>query len=283
MIKTATQLKAKIRNLSGGDNEKAKVLIRNFVMERFLERMALSQYRNNFVLKGGMLVAAVVGLETRATMDIDTTVKSLALTIENAQKVIEDIIAIDVPDGISFSITKVSDIMEGHDYPGIRFMLEATLDRMRQVIKIDISTGDVITPGAVEYSYKLMFEERSISIWTYNLETMLAEKLETIMSRENANTRMRDFFDIHILTRQETINYETLKDAFMATSEKRETVEMIPRFDVILKSVREDKIMRDMWNKYRDENYFVEDLTWETVNESVKRLKDKVLDLSKKY
>lgn len=281
MIKTATQLKAKIRNLSGGDNEKAKVLIRNFVMERFLERMALSQYRNNFVLKGGMLVAAVVGLETRATMDIDTTVKSLALTIENAQKVIEDIIAIDVPDGISFSITKVSDIMEGHDYPGIRFMLEATLDRMRQVIKIDISTGDVITPGAVEYSYKLMFEERSISIWTYNLETMLAEKLETIMSRENANTRMRDFFDIHILTRQETINYETLKDAFMATSEKRETVEMIPRFDVILKSVREDKIMRDMWNKYRDENYFVEDLTWETVNESVKRLKDKVLDLSK--
>ena len=128
-----------------------------------------------------------------------------------------------------------------------------------------------------------MFEERSISIWTYNLETMLAEKLETIMSRENANTRMRDFFDIHILTRQETINYETLKDAFMTTSEKRETVEMIPRFDVILKSVREDKIMRDMWNKYRDENYFVEDLTWETVNESVKRLKDKVLDLSKKY
>ena len=93
MIRTATQLKAKIRNMSGGDNEKAKVLIRNFVMERFLERVALSQYRNNFILKGGMLVAAVVGLETRATMDIDTTVKSLALTIENAQKVIEDIIA----------------------------------------------------------------------------------------------------------------------------------------------------------------------------------------------
>lgn len=279
MIRTATQLKAKIRNMSGGDNEKAKVLIRNFVMERFLERVALSQYRNNFILKGGMLVAAVVGLETRATMDIDTTVKSLALTIEKAQKVIEDIIAIDVPDGISFSITKVSDIMEGHDYPGIRFMLEATLDRMRQVIKIDISTGDVITPGAVEYSYKLMFEDRSISVWTYNLETMLAEKLETIMSRENANTRMRDFYDIYILTRQGNINYETLKDAFMATSKKRETVEMIPRFDAILKSVREDQIMRDMWNKYRDENYFVEDLTWEKVNESVKRLKAKMVEL----
>lgn len=277
MIRTSTQLKAKIRNLSGGDNEKAKVLIRNFVMERFLERVALSQYRNNFILKGGMLVAAVVGLETRATMDIDTSVKSLSLTIENAQKVVEDIIATDVHDGLSFSIMKVSDIMEGHDYPGIRFALEATLDRMRQPVKIDISTGDVITPGAIVFSYKLMFEDRSISIWTYNLETMLAEKLETIMARENANTRMRDFYDIHILTRQRTIDYKMLKDAFMATSEKRETVEMIPRFDAILQSVMEDQIMKDMWNKYRDENYFVEKLTWEDVNESVRSLKDRLL------
>ena len=110
MIRTATQLKAKIRNLSGGDNDRARMLIRNFVMERFLERVALSTYRNNFILKGGMLVAAIVGLETRATMDIDTTVKSLPLTMENAQKVIEEIIGIDVMDGVSFTITKVSDM-----------------------------------------------------------------------------------------------------------------------------------------------------------------------------
>ena len=157
MIRTATQLKAKIRNLSGGDNDRARVLIRNFVMERFLERVALSPYRNNFILKGGMLVAAVVGLETRATMDIDTTVKSLPLTMENARRIVGDVIRTDVPDAITFTITKVSDIMEGHDYPGIRFMLEASLDKMKQTIKIDISTGDIITPGAVEYSYKLEF------------------------------------------------------------------------------------------------------------------------------
>lgn len=165
MIKTSIQLKAKVRNLSAGDNGRARLLIRNFVMERFLERVALSQYRNNFILKGGMLVAAVVGLESRATMDIDTTVKSLPLTIVDAQKVVEDIIQVEVPDGMSFTITKAMDIMEGHDYPGIRFLLEATLDKLRQTIKIDISTGDVITPRAVEYSYKLMFEDRSISIW----------------------------------------------------------------------------------------------------------------------
>ena len=202
MIKTAMQLKAKIRNMSGGDNDRARLLIRTFVMERFLERVALSPYRNQFILKGGMLVSAIVGLEARATMDIDTTVKAMPLTIENARRVIEEICQVDVPDGMSFVITKVTDIMEDHDYPGIRFMLEATLDKLRQAIKIDISTGDVITPKAVEYSYKLMFDERSISIWTYNLETLLGEKLETIMARETANTRMRDFYDVYVLSEQ---------------------------------------------------------------------------------
>ena len=276
MIRTSTQLKAKVRNLSAGDNDRAKLLIRNFIMERFLERVALSQYRNNFILKGGMLVAAVVGLEARATMDIDTTVKSLPLTMEDARRVVEDIIRVEIPDGVSFTITKVMDIMEGHDYPGIRFMLEATLDKLRQTIKIDISTGDVLTPGAVEYSYKLMFEDRSISIWTYNLETLLGEKLETIMARETANTRMRDFYDIHVLT-EEPINYKVLHDAFMATSSKRGTEEMQERFDFILDEVRTDETMKCMWGKYRDENFFVGDLSWEDVNKSVKKLKKAVL------
>ena len=169
MIRTATQLKAKVRNLSGEDSKKAQTLIRNFIMERFLERIVLSQYRNNFILKGGMLVAAVVGLDTRATMDIDTTVKSLNFTKDNAVKIVEEIIAVNLDDGVQFQITKVMDIMEEHDYPGIRFMLEATLDKIRQAVKIDIFTGDVITPRAVEYSYHLMFEDRAISLWTYNL------------------------------------------------------------------------------------------------------------------
>ena len=275
MIRTSTQLKAKVRNLSAGDNDRAKLLIRNFVMERFLERIALSQYRNNFILKGGMLVAAVVGLEARATMDIDTTVKSLPLTMEDARKVVEDVIQVDVPDGVSFRITRVMDIMEGHDYPGIRFMLEATLDKLKQAIKIDISTGDVITPRAVEYSYKLMFEDRSISIWTYNLETLLAEKLETIMARETANTRMRDFYDIHVLMEQ-PIDYQVLHNAFMATSEKRQSQEKVESFDSILAEVQDDDTMRAMWDKYREDNFFVGDLSWADVNQSVLELKKRV-------
>ena len=218
MIQTATQLKAKVRNLSGEDNNKALVLIRNYFMQRFLERVALSEYRDHFILKGGMLVASIVGLNTRATMDIDTTVKAVSLTREDAVRMIEKIIAVEIPDGTSFQITKVTDIMEEHDYPGLRFMLEARLEKLQQTIKIDISTGDVITPHAVEYSFPLMFEDRSISIWTYNLETLLGEKLETIMARGTANTRMRDFYDLHVLSTQQQFDPEVLKEAFLATS-----------------------------------------------------------------
>ena len=277
MIRTATQLKAKVRNLSGGDSKKAQTLIRNFIMECFLERIALSQYRNNFILKGGMLVAAVVGLDTRATMDIDTTVKSLNLNKENATRIIEDIIAVEIPDGVQFQITRVTDIMEEHDYPGIRFMLEAKLDKMRQAIKIDISTGDIITPRAVEYSYRLMFEDRAISLWTYNLETLLAEKLETIMARGTANTRMRDFYDIHVISHQEPFDKEVLKKAFIATSEKRDTTVQIPDFREILSSVESDEVMKTQWESFKEDSFFVGELSWTEVMESVKELAEVVL------
>lgn len=276
MIKTSTQLKAKVRNLSHGDNNRAKVLIRNFVMERFLERVSISPYRDNFILKGGMLVASVVGLETRATMDIDTTVRSLPLTIEAARKVIEEIISIKISDGMSFEIKRASDIMEEHDYPGIRFMLEGTMDKMRQPLKIDISTGDIITPGAIEYSYRLMFEDRSISIWTYNLETLLGEKLETIMARGKTNTRMRDFYDIYVLTEYESINTDLLYEAFVATSRRRGSAEQIPQFNDILQAVHSDTDMEKMWEKYRADNYFVEDLSWDDVNQRVMELKEAI-------
>jgi len=277
MIRTATRLKAKIRNLSGGDSTKAQTLIRNFIMERFLERIALSQYRNNFILKGGMLVSSVVGLDMRATMDIDTTVKSLELSKENAVKIVEEIIAVEIPDGVHFTITKVTDIMEMHDYPGIRFMLEATLDNLRNTIKIDISTGDVITPEAVEYSYNLMFEDRAISLWTYNLETLLAEKLETIMARATANTRMRDFYDIYVISRQEPFDPTILKMAFLATSSERNTADQITDFRSILETVEADNVMRRQWENFRKESFFVGELTWNEVMGSVKLLAESVI------
>ena len=279
MIRTAKQLKDKVRNLSGSDSQKAQTLIRNFIMERFLESIANSQYRDNFVPKGGMLVASIVGLDSRATMDIDTTVKALNLSKENAVRIVEEIIAIDIPDSIVFRITNVTDIMEEHDYPGVRIMLEANLQNMRQAIKIDISTGDVITPEAVEYSYSLMFEDRAILLWPYNIETLLAEKLETIMARGTANTRMRDFYDIHVISNQKTFNTDILRQAFLATSEKRSTTDQIPHFRESLDIVETDHIMASQWDRYREDTFFVGELSWNDVMSSVKTLAERVLSL----
>ncbi len=274
MIHTVMQLKAKVRNLSGNDSQKAQILIRNYIMERFLERVTLSPYRNNFILKGGMLVSSLVGLEARSTMDIDTTVKSLPLSIENAARIVEDIIAVDIPDGVHFHITKAGDIMEEHDYPGVRITLEATLDTMRQTIKVDISSGDVITPTAVEYAYKLMFEDRTISLWTYNTETLLAEKLETIMARSVANTRMRDFYDIYVITRQMPVDKDVLRHAFLATSEIRNTERQIPYLKDILFTIENDDSMKRLWDNFKKDSVYVGDVSWYDVMTSVMQLAD---------
>ena len=271
MIHTSRQLKDKVRNMSGGNSTKAQTLIRNFIMERFLERITLSEYRDNFVLKGGMLVASLIGSDMRATMDIDATVRSLTINMDKAREIIESISAIQLDDGISFSVTRAYNIMEEHDYPGIRFMIEATFDGLRQTIKVDISTGDIITPAAVMYSYKLMFDDRTIPLYTYNIETLLAEKLETIMARGTANTRMRDFYDINIIMEQKynDINRTDLHNAFYATSQKRGTSELISRIDEIISDIRSSTSMEKDWNNYKDNNYFVGDLSWSEVVGSV--------------
>ncbi len=276
MIRSSIQLKDKVRNLSHGDGFRAQTLIRNYVMERFLERASLSPFRNSFILKGGMLVASVVGLDTRSTMDIDTTIRNVTLTKEDAKRIVEEVIAVPVDDGVVFSITKVADIMEGHKYPGVRITLAATLDRLRQAIKIDMSTGDVITPGAVMREYNLMFEDRTIPLWSYNIETLLAEKLETVMARGVANTRMRDFYDLHVLSMQETYDLTVLSEAFRATCRKRGTEDKIPELSRTALAVAGDAAMRRLWDNYAADNFYVGHLSWDEVMASVTRLTQEV-------
>ena len=278
MIKSRMQLNALIRNKAAGDGDKAQILLRIYMMERLLERISVSSYRDNFILKGGMLVSSLVGVDMRTTMDIDTTVRALTLTPEKAKAFLEEIMAIDLEDNVSFKITKVEDIMEGHEYEGIRFHIEGSLEKLRQTIKIDISTGDVITPAAVEYELPLILEDRKIGLWAYNMETLLAEKLETVMTRAEANTRMRDFYDIYVLTRQEAIeiNPTHLKEAFAATCRRRGTETIIPFFDEVLDSIEALPEMQDAWENYRKNNSYVEELSWGEVVHSVKLLKDRI-------
>ena len=173
MIHTSKQLKDLVRNLSKGNSMQAQILIRNYMMERFLERLSRSPYRENFILKGGALVSAMVGLDTRSTMDVDTTLRGMPLTVENLSDILAEVLSIPLEDGVTFHITRIYEIMDEAEYPGIRAMLEANLETMRTPLKLDISTGDAITPREVSYQFKLMFEDRTISILAYNLETCL--------------------------------------------------------------------------------------------------------------
>ncbi len=199
MIKTSTQLKALARNQSKGNSTKAQIIIRNYIIERFLERVSLSVYRNNIVLKGGILIASIIGASKRSTLDIDSTLKNIELSEESIRTIVQEIIDIDINDNAIFYIQDISTIMEGLDYPGMRVSLVAEIDKMKTPLKLDFSTGDFITPREIEYQYSLMFENRSISVLAYNLETILAEKFETIVSRATANSRMRDFYDVYML------------------------------------------------------------------------------------
>ena len=221
--------------------------------------------------KGGMLVASIVGVDMRATMDIDTTVKALPLNEKDARAIIERIGELQLEDGVNFKITSVKEIMEEFDYPGIRMMIEANLERMRQPFKIDISTDDAITPGAVEYKYKLMFEDRSISVLSYNLETLLAEKMQTILARGLANTRMRDFYDVYEImnSKADQISFDVLKKAFAATCMKRETSFGEEEVRETLDKIKDDSGLEEMWNRFKRVNYFVDDLPWGEISETI--------------
>ena len=282
MIHTSTQLKALVRNISHGDNAKAMTLIRNFVMERFLERMSLSKYSGNLILKGGLLIASMVGLDNRATMDIDTTIRNYNFSAEDAEKMIEDIIAVPLEDGTRFTVKSVENIMDDAEYPGIRFKLEAALDNMKTPLKIDISTDDVITPKEINYEYKLMFEERSIPLLAYNLETVLAEKIETIISRGTLNTRMRDYYDLMILNvvKSDAINYADLAKALEATSRKRNSYELLSAPKHILEQIKSDTGLMEQWRIYRRKYDYAADYHWDDIVKNIEQLFKKLMQIA---
>ena len=275
MIKTSRQLKDKVRNMARGDSAKAQLLIRNYGMERFLERVSLSEHRDNFILKGGMLVSAMVGLENRATMDIDTSIRNMPLDTIAAKAMVEEIVAVPVDDNIRFEINDFGTIMDDAEYSGVRISLNAFLDATRIPLKIDISTGDAITPAAVNYQYKLMFEERYITLWAYNLETVLAEKIEMVLSRSVLNTRLRDFYDLYVL--QDTgleIDKATLAAALTATARKRGSEQVLVLYERTLDEIRISPLMREQWERYQGKNNYAAGIVWDDVISDIRALCD---------
>ena len=250
---TPEQIKGRIKSVAKQNNADARTLMRIYMMERFLERLAQSEYRDNFIIKGGILVTAMIGVAHRSTMDIDTSMKNLNLSADDALQVVNQVKDIDLDDGVSFEVKDVSNIMDEMEYPGIRVTMNANVGRLITPLKIDISTGDVITPRAIEFNYDLLLEDRSISLWSYNLETILAEKLQTVLARGILNTRMRDFYDIRMLldTYEDKVNKAVLKDAFAATCKKRGTDHLQEQAEEIIKIVEADEQLQVLWRAYQ--------------------------------
>ena len=276
MITTARQLKDLVRNLSKKKSADAQILMRNYMMERFLERISLSEYKNQFILKGGMLVAAMVGLDARATMDLDATIKGTNVCVEDVEMIISKIISIPLNDGVLFRIKRISEIMEEADYPGVRVSMETKFDGVITPLKIDISTGDIITPREIKYNFNLMLENRTIEVWAYNLETVLSEKLETVISRNVTNTRMRDFYDIYILQKLygEQLSKDVLWDALVATAKKRETLEQIEVEDIdeVFNEIQSNSVMENLWKAYQKNYTYAADIPWHTIMKSIRTL-----------
>lgn len=269
----AMSLKAKIRNIAKQKNIPAQVILQNYMFERLLVRLSASEYKEKFVLKGGMLVAAIVGLDNRATMDMDTTLKGLPLTPQAIRSVLEEICDIPFDDGVVFEVGKISPIREDDIYGGYRVMMNARFDTLLTPLSIDVSTGDAITPHAIPYQFSEIFDdEKFYELWAYNIETVMAEKVETILRRSVFNTRPRDFYDAYILSTTQKFDKSMFSEALKATAAHRGTTEQIADVSGILYNIETSAELKTMWDKYRKQFAYAADIVYDQMIAGLKTL-----------
>ncbi|MDK2941635.1 MAG: hypothetical protein PWP56_1148 [Acetobacterium sp.] len=270
-INSPRQLKDWINNRAKREGVIANTLLQSFMMERLLERIAVSDYRDNFILKGGFLIAAMIGIDMRSTMDMDTTIKGISIDQQEIQKVLSEIISIDLEDHVNFNIKGIKSIHDISEYDDFRVSLEANFFTIKVNLKIDITTGDVIIPAEVDYAYKLMFEEREISIKAYNLNTILAEKIESILVRNISNTRARDYYDLYILIKlnHSILDRDELKDAIRKKAEERDSTKYVDDYVVYLDSISESQELRKIWNDYSKKYPYAENIEFDQIIETI--------------
>ena len=256
MIKNKDSLKAKASNLAIQTNIPNKYIIQNFMFEALLKRISNSNYKDKFIIKGGLLLSSIFGVNLRSTMDLDTTIKGLPLNKSTITKVITEIINIDLKDNITFEIENIKDIREEELYSGFEVNLKADFDGLKTNLMIDITTGDIITYKEVKFKYNTLFDNETINIMTYNYETIIAEKFETIISRNIDNTRMKDYYDLYMFVnlKWNDINKETLRKAIINTSKNRETISYIENANDYINLIEDDSRLKLLWNSYQN-NY----------------------------
>ena len=269
MIKNRDSLKAKASNLSKKTNIPNKYLIQNFMFEALLKRISKSKYKDKFIIKGGLLLSSIFGVNLRSTMDLDTTIKGLPLDRETITKVINEIISIDLDDNVKLEIENIKDIRKEELYSGFEVNLKAEFDGLKTNLMIDITTGDVITYKEVEFKYNTLFDNETINIMTYNYETIIAEKFESIISRNIDNTRMKDYYDLYMFVnlKWNDINKDTLRKAIINTSKARETLDYIDNANKYIELISDDSRLKALWNNYQNNYEYAKDIEFiDTIN-----------------
>lgn len=272
MSRKAMSLKAKIRNLAKEKNMSAQVILQNYMFERFLERLSKSNYKNNFILKGGMLIAAIVGIDNRSTIDMDATIKNYLITIDSLTKAIAEICNIEIKDDVIFSFTGIESIRDDDIYGGYRIGIKADYDTIITPLSIDITTGDSITPKEILYSFRMIFDEGTIDVWAYNIETVLAEKVETILQRGELNTRPRDFYDIYILVNTQEFDRSIFAEALKKTTEHRRTTHIFNDIQSRIKAIELSEVLKNRWLKYTKSYPYAENITYEDTINALRKL-----------
>ena len=274
MIKNATQLKAKIKNFAKEKNMDSRTVLQEYVLERFIDRISKSKYKNDFILKGGMLISSMVGVDLRSTLDIDTTIKGFEFTLDKLNEVLNEIIETDIGDMFNFKILMNKKIMEETEYHGYRVTLEANFDTISQKFKIDISTGDIIIPNEVKYNIKQMLSDDKIEILAYNIETILSEKIHSIIQKGEDNTRARDYYDIYILekTKKEEINNNILKEAIINKFEERKNSNLVSNIYLKVLDLEKNIKLKELWNEYRSKFTYAKDIEFEDTIKSLKNI-----------
>ena len=275
MKRNTMSFKAIINNIAKENKVSAQSILQTYMLERILERISVSKYKDNFILKGGMLISAMLGIDSRTTMDMDTTIKGFSLTEENINNIMNEICNINLNDDVTLKIKKIELIREDDDYGGYRITFEANLNNeMPVIMKIDITTGDKITYREIKYDFTLMLENRKIQIWSYNVETIIAEKFESIIKRGVLGTRIRDYYDIHMLlnTQTKNIDKETLKNAIISTAEHRETMNSIKEWKEVVEILEDDSTIKKQWKRYQKNNFYAEEIDYKELTNSLKEI-----------
>lgn len=277
MFSNANSFKAKIKNISKDNEIPAQQVQQHYLIEQVLKLISTSSYRDSFIVKGGYLIGQMIGLDKRTTMDLDVTLKGTEMSRENLIHIFEEILC-SKTDGFSFSVDKLEPIRQDDEYGGFSLKLNATFDTLKEVVFIDITTGDKITPREITYSMTSIFTNESIKIWTYNLETVLAEKLETIISRGLASTRPRDRYDLFTLykLRKEEINLEVLKNALENTAEKRKSKDTIYNWEEQVRGIEISDYQKELWIRYQRQFKYAKDISFDNSVQVIREIMQQI-------